>query len=112
MLTLDAPKDNQGRGESFSPTDLLLTGLASCLLITAGIKAQALGISLEGSRASGEKVMTPEAPRRIARLTVELELRGSDDEVERRDIESAIHSCPVSRSLNPEIDVQVKVEWA
>ncbi|MFN7171279.1 MAG: OsmC family protein [Fimbriimonadaceae bacterium] len=112
MLTLDAPRDNQGKGESFSPTDLLLTGLASCLLITAGIKAKSLGLSLEGSRAFGEKVMTTEAPRRIARLTVELELTGSCDESARRDIESAIHSCPVSRSLNPEIDVEVKVEWA
>jgi putative redox protein len=111
MITVDAPKDNQGKGVSFSPTDLLLTGLATCLLITAGIRAKALGISLEGSRASGEKTMATDAPRRIARLAVKLELTGSEDESARQDIESAIHSCPVSRSLSPEIDVQVKVEW-
>src|SRR3978361_845607 len=71
-LNTDAPKDNQGRGESFSPTDLVATALGSCMLTVMGIMARTLDIDITGTTASVEKEMTPTAPRRIASLAAKI----------------------------------------
>src|ERR1700749_5036926 len=71
-LSTDAPKDNQGRGESFSPTDLVATALGSCMLTIMGITARTLSIDITGATASGEKEMTTSPPRLIASLTVKI----------------------------------------
>jgi len=73
-LATDAPKDNQGRGESFSPTDLIATGLGTCIATTMAIAARRHGVDLAGLRYEVTKEMSADAPRRIARLTVHLHL--------------------------------------
>src|SRR5208283_5281130 len=73
-LSTDAPVDNQGRGESFSPTDLVATALGSCMLTVMGILARTLGIDIAGAKASVEKEMTSAAPRRIQSLKVRIEM--------------------------------------
>ena len=72
VLETDAPVDNQGRGESFSPTDLMGVALGSCMATTMGIKARQMGIALEGMRVEVIKEMSADAPRRIAKLTAEI----------------------------------------
>ena len=73
-LDTDAPKDNHGRGEAFSPTDLAATALATCILTTMAIQTRTDGLALEGIRAEVEKHMTTTPPRRIARLVVRLHM--------------------------------------
>src|SRR6201999_2144882 len=79
-LTTDAPKDNQGRGESFSPTDLVATALGTCILTTMAIMARTLGVSIDGATAAVEKEMTATGPRKIARLGVTVRVPQALDE--------------------------------
>lgn len=106
VLLTDAPLDNQGRGESFSPTDLVATALATCVLTIAGIRAKALGADLRGARAEIEKVMSDRPPRRIARLALTVTWpEGLAPDV-RRALEEAVEGCPVARSLHPDLEVE------
>ncbi|MBI4428736.1 MAG: OsmC family protein, partial [Ignavibacteriales bacterium] len=73
-LVTDAPTDNHGRGESFSPTDLVVTALSTCMITTAGIAAQRDNVSLDGTKIYAEKHMTPEPPRRIAKVVIRLDV--------------------------------------
>src|ERR1700744_432194 len=73
-IDTDAPKDNQGRGESFSPTDLVATALGTCILTTMGIMARTLEVNIEGATVTVDKEMTSSAPRRIERLTVKIHM--------------------------------------
>jgi putative redox protein len=112
-LTTDAPVDNHGRGESYSPTDLMATALGSCMLTLMGIRGGAHESALQGATAVVHKHMTTTAPRRIARLEVTLRVPGGAavplDERER--LEKAAHTCPVRLSLLDAIDVPVVFEW-
>ncbi|HRH68255.1 MAG: OsmC family protein [Flavobacteriales bacterium] len=102
-VTTDAPLDNQGRGEAFSPSDLLATSLASCMMTIMGISARDKGIPLNGLTARVVKHMTP-APRRVERVEVHLELDGSGlGERERSILENAARACPVARSLREDL---------
>jgi putative redox protein len=110
-LDTDAPVDNQGRGESFSPTDLVGSALGSCMATTMGIVAKRQEIDLRGLRVEVVKEMSSAAPRRIARLTTELWLpvpRAADPEGL---LEKAALGCPVYLSLNPEIEKPVRFHW-
>lgn len=107
-LETDAPKDNQGRGESFSPTDLVATALGTCILTTIAIVAERDGINVVGSRMSVEKEMSP-PPRKIASLKTIIELPASISADYRHKLETIANTCPVKRSLHP--DVQVPVEF-
>ena len=111
VLTTDAPKDNQGRGESFSPTDLVATGLGGCILTILGIQARTLGLDLNGMTASVEKEMTTEGPRRIARLSVRVHVPSEVSELDRVKLERAAHTCPVHKSLHPEIEKPITFTW-
>jgi putative redox protein len=111
VLTTDAPKDNQGRGESFSPTDLVATGLGGCILTILGIQARTLGLDLNGMTASVEKEMTTEGPRRIARLSVRVHVPAEVSELDRVKLERAAHTCPVHKSLHPEIEKPITFTW-
>jgi putative redox protein len=103
-LTTDAPKDNEGRGESFSPTDLLATSLCSCMLTVMGIVARKRGWKLDGARARVEKHMVADPLRRVGRLPVRIEMpRGLPAEA-RPVLEKAALTCPVHLSVNPSID--------
>ena len=110
-LFTDAPKDNQGRGESFSPTDLVATALGSCMLTVMGILARTLNINIDGSTARVEKEMSATAPRRIKRLTVNIHVPHALSQEDREKFERAAHTCPVHKSLHPEIEVPLRFTW-
>jgi uncharacterized OsmC-like protein len=101
-IETDAPKDNQGKGERFSPTDLMAAALASCVLTTMAIVAERDSITLDGSRAEVQKVMTP-APRRIESLEMHLTLPAKLTFEQRAKLEEVARNCPVYRSLHPDI---------
>ena len=110
-LATDAPVDNQGRGESFSPTDLVATALGTCMLTIMGIVARRDAIPLEGATFAVEKHMSPDAPRRIARLPIRFAMpRGLGPE-QRKKLENAGMACPVKKSLHPEIEVDVTFDY-
>ena len=110
LLHTDAPLDNQGRGESFSPTDLVATALASCILTIMGIVAEREGITLEPCSASVRKTMTSSGVRRIALLEVWITLPPGLTEEQRRHLQRAGEACPVKRSL--EGCVAMELHWA
>jgi putative redox protein len=111
-LETDAPVDNQGRGESFSPTDLLATSLASCMLTVMGIVARRRGWALEGARARIEKHMATDPVRRVGRLAVRFEMPASLPPDSRRVLEKAAVTCPVHRSLHPDVEIDLRFLWA
>jgi putative redox protein len=99
----DAPVDNQGKGSAFSPTDLLATSLAACMITTMGIVARDKGIPLVGLRARVVKHMASD-PRRVARVEVHLEMSGEGlDDRQRSIMENTARTCPVARSLAKEL---------
>ncbi len=110
-LTTDAPKDNMGRGESFSPTDLVATALGTCILTTMAIAAQRRGLELNGATARVTKEMVTTPSRRIGRLTVEIVMPQDLPEEERTRLEHAAHACPVHKSLHPDVEIPVTFRW-
>ncbi|MGI4832559.1 MAG: OsmC family protein [Janthinobacterium lividum] len=108
IIQTDAPVDNHGRGEAFSPTDLVGTALGTCILTTMAIVAERHQVDLVGASFTMAKTMSPEPPRRIAQLTVELHLPASLGERDRALMERTAHTCPVALSLNPEIKQEIQ----
>jgi putative redox protein len=106
----DAPLDNQGKGESFSPTDLVGTALGTCVLTLMGIAARREGFDIPGASATVEKTMRA-SPRRIARLEVRVRVPHELDERARGLLEVAARGCPVTASLHPEIVLDLAYEW-
>jgi len=106
----DAPVDNNGLGQAFSPTDTVATGLASCMLTVMGIKAKTIEVDLSGSTADVTKHMASE-PRRISKLEVSLELPASVSEKNRTILERTANTCPVHYSLHPDIEKVVTFNW-
>jgi putative redox protein len=111
-LITDAPVDNQGKGEAFSPTDLVATALATCVLTTMGIVAQRHGWDLSGSHASVEKVMVSNPHRRVGKLELVVHLPAGLDERARKTLEKTAHTCPVHHSLLPEVELPMRFEWS
>lgn len=111
VLNTDAPKDNQGRGESFSPTDLVATGLGACILTIMGTMARTLKIDLSGTTATVEKEMTAAPPRMIQRLAVKINVPGPVSVENREKLERAAHTCPVHRSLHPDVEKPIEFTW-
>ncbi|EAR18472.1 OsmC family protein [Synechococcus sp. W2B2] len=109
-LSTDAPLDNEGKGEAFSPTDLLATSLATCMLTIMGITARSRGWSLEGASASVDKVMSTDGPRRIDTLRVTLQLPEQLDDDQRALLQRVAEQCPVKRSIVPLINAEI--HWA
>lgn len=107
----DAPRDNQGLGASFSPTDLLATGLGTCMATTMGIVANRHEIDLKGLRLSVIKEMTQSAPRQIARLTSEIWMPIEQNHPHREILEKAALGCPVYLSLSPQIEKPVQFHY-
>ncbi|CAN5206498.1 OsmC family protein [soil metagenome] len=110
IIETDAPTDNRGNGERFSPTDTVCVGLATCIITTMGIKAQDLNVELKGASLEVTKHMFSE-PRRIGKIDVVLNLPGSIDEKNRIILERVGDTCPVKKSLHPELEVNVKYVW-
>lgn len=114
LINTDAPTDNQGKGEAFSPTDLVANALGTCIITTMAIFARRDGIDLKGSELSVTKVMSSEGPRRITRIDVDLVLRTAGslpDEATRTKLERIAHTCPVAISLHPDLVQDVKIRW-
>ena len=111
-LVTDAPVDNHGKGESFSPTDLVATALGACMMTVMGIVAERHGIDLVGMKSETVKEMTKEPPRRIAALRTRLTIPLPADHPNRQLLEQAAHTCPVHKSLHPDIDASIEFVWA
>ncbi len=110
-LSTDAPKDNQGRGDSFSPTDLVATALGSCMLTVMGIMARTLNLDIAGTTATVTKEMTAAPPRRIARLDVKINIPKQISPENQLKLERAAHTCPVHKSLHPDIESPIEFTW-
>ena len=110
-LTTDAPVDNKGRGESFSPTDMVATALGTCMATIMGIAAEQREIDLKGLRLIVQKEMSADLPRRIARLEVEINVPVAEDDPDRKVLENAALNCPVNHSIHPDIEVNIDWRW-
>lgn len=107
----DAPVDNQGKGEAFSPTDLLATSLLTCKLTTMGIAARNHNMGELHMHGSVNKIMA-DSPRRVERLEVEVNVTGPVlNEQQKRILEGAARGCPVARSLHPDVVLDVRFTW-
>jgi uncharacterized OsmC-like protein len=106
----DAPVDNNGLGQAFSPTDTVATGLASCMLTMMGIKANGLEVNLKGTTASVTKHMSA-SPRRISKIEVEVHLPKEINDKNRKILIHTADTCPVHYSLHPEIEKVITYHW-
>ena len=111
VIRTDAPVDNHGKGEAFSPTDLVCVALASCIVTTMGIVADRHGLDLAGSTYATTKHMSTDAPRRIARIEVALQLPAALAAADRALLERTAHACPVALSLHPDVDKQLVFDY-
>ena len=106
-IVTDAPVDNQGKGEAFSPTDLVATALASCMLTIMGIVAERNDVELKGTIAEVEKTMGT-MPRQISKIKIKIFFNKNFDKITKRKLESAALTCPVSNSLNKTLKESIK----
>ena len=106
-IVTDAPVDNQGKGEAFSPTDLVATALASCMLTIMGIVAERNDVELKGTIAEVEKTMGT-MPRQISKIKIKIFFNKNFDKITKRKLESAALTCPVSNSLNKNLEEYIK----
>jgi putative redox protein len=108
QLITDAPTDNLGKGESFSPTDLVVTALATCIITTAGIAARREQVLLDGTKMYAEKHMSTDAPRRIAKIVLRMEVAQGVPKQFREKLQAIANTCPVKKSLHPEVVVSIE----
>ena len=109
-IITDAPIDNQGKGEAFSPTDTVATALASCLLTIMGIKARDLNIDISKTTAEVAKIMASN-PRRISEIQITVNFTKSYDQRIKKILEKAALACPVSNSLHPDLKQNILFNW-
>ncbi|CAL1516942.1 OsmC family protein [Chitinophaga sp. MM2321] len=112
VIETDAPVDNNGKGERFSPTDLVATALGSCMLTIMGIKARDNNWAIEGTKVSIQKIMGTE-PRRITGVTIVFDFPGTHNlgEKEKTVLERAALTCPVAKSVHPDLVQDVTFNW-
>ena len=106
----DAPIDNNGKGEAFSPTDLVANALGSCMITIMGIKARDMNIAIEDSTASVTKIMQAE-PRKISAIEIVFEMNYAPDDKTKIILERAAMTCPVFLSLHHDIDKRISFNW-
>ncbi|MCA6437567.1 MAG: OsmC family protein [Bacteroidetes bacterium] len=111
-IITDAPLDNHGKGEAFSPTDLMATSLANCMLTIMGIKANTEGMTgIDGTIAEVTKVMASD-PRRVSEIHIHLKFpKNKYTEKEKKIYENVAHTCPVAKSLHPDLKQVITIEW-
>jgi putative redox protein len=107
-LVTDAPVDNHGRGESFSPTDLVATALGVCIPTIMGIVAEREKIDLTAMRITIQKEMSAEPPRRIAKLTTRIEMPGGLTDAHKAKLEKAAYTCPVHQTLHGNVEIPIE----
>ncbi len=112
IIETDAPTDNQGKGERFSPTDLVATALATCMITTMGIKARSMNILLDGTTADVTKIMASD-PRRISKIIVHIYFPKTllVDDKEKAILENTARTCPVERTLHPDCEREFSFNW-
>ncbi len=110
-IITDAPIDNKGKGEAFSPTDLVATAIASCMLTIMGIKADEMNLAIEGTKADVEKIMGTE-PRRISQVNICINIPIDTDEKTKKILERAALTCPVDKSVSEGMIREIKFIWA
>jgi uncharacterized OsmC-like protein len=112
VIETDAPTDNQGKGELFSPTDLVATALGACMITTMGIKARTMDIVLDGTRLDVTKVMASD-PRRISKIIVHLFFPATLqlDDRQKEILERTARTCPVERTLHPDVELDMQFNW-
>lgn len=106
----DAPTDNNGKGEAFSPTDTVATGLANCMITMMGIKARDMQVNMDGTTAMVTKTMAAD-PRRISKIEVVLDFPAGIDDKSRKILENTARTCPVHFSLHPDIERIITFNW-
>jgi uncharacterized OsmC-like protein len=106
----DAPLDNNGKGEAFSPTDTVANALASCMMTVMGIKARDMKVDLKGSVAEVTKIMNAE-PRRIGAIEIVFDMQALTDEKNKTILERTAMTCPVFLSLNTDIEKRITFNW-
>lgn len=113
-IITDAPLDNHGKGEAFSPTDLAATSLGSCAMTIMGIVADRDGLDLTGTEVEVTKMMSTDTPRRIVGIDLIFRMKTNRplSSVEQKKYESAAHACPVAQSLHPDIIQGFTFHWA
>lgn len=111
MIETDAPADNQGKAERFSPTDLVATALISCIATTLAIRTRAKGWNFEDMKLRVEKHMSADAPRRIVKLPVDIWIPLDLRPEERSEVETIIRNCPVYKSIHPDIQTPTNIFW-
>lgn len=110
-ILTDAPVDNHGKGENFSPTDMVASALASCILTIMDIKAREMNIDLKGTKAEVTKIMNA-SPRRIGKIKIIIRFPQLNlEEKQKTILERVAHTCPVALTLSPEIEQDVTFEW-
>ena len=110
-IITDAPTDNHGKGENFSPTDLVATALSSCMLTVMGIKANQKGINMDGAKSEITKIMASN-PRRIAEVQIKIKMPVKDySDEEKKLLEHTARHCPVAKSVHPDMVQQVEFVW-
>ena len=112
-IITDAPLDNNGKGEAFSPTDLVATGLGSCMMTVMNISARRDGMDFVGSEIEVTKIMSAEAPRRIAKIVLNLTMVTKEElsEAQQAKFVRIAHTCPVALSLHPDIEQILNFTW-
>ena len=111
VLVTDAPVDNHGKGESFSPTDRVATALGTCILTTMAIAAGVLGVNLNGSTITVNKVMKVKPTRMIESLATVVTLMGTATPEQKEKLEHAAHKCPVHASMHPDVAQPITFHW-
>jgi putative redox protein len=111
-LVTDAPRDNQGRGEAFSPTDLVATAFGTCILTTMAIAARKHGLDLNGMHFETTKEMSADLPRRIVRLATRIWVPIPESHPAAKPLMGAAHACPVHRSLHPDVEKPIEFVWS
>ena len=110
IISTDAPIDNKGKGEKFSPTDLFATALGSCMLTIMGIMAQAHGLSIDGSYIEIDKRMGKN-PRRVSHIKIIINIHGEFSDKEKQLLINAAKHCPVSKSIHPDIKEEIEFNF-
>ena len=110
-IVTDAPLDNQGKGRSFSPSDLMATALGACMGTIMGIVAKRDNIDLSGMTLTVEKEMINKPVRRIGSLKVDIQIPKKLTEIEKKKLKTAAESCPVHKSFHPDIQITTHYSW-
>ena len=112
VIETDAPTDNQGKGERFSPTDLVAAALGTCMVTTMAIKARTMDIQLDGTRLEVTKIMVND-PRRIGKIIVHVFFPPglNLDEKQKDFLERTARTCPVERTLHPDVELDMEFNW-